>query len=103
MDSTQQLMRLAGRLVAAADGRDWSALATADRELAALAFGLATQPSLSDAERDALARASAAHRIASHRCSSESGRLAGLLDALRHNREGWVAYALTDEWNEAVS
>jgi hypothetical protein len=103
MDSAQQLLTLARNLVAAADARDWRQLAQQDLELAALARRLSAQPVLSEAERDAVARARAAHLIASSRCAAESDRLAGLLEGLQSNREGWVAYALTEQWNEAVS
>jgi hypothetical protein len=103
MDNVRLLLELAARLVAASDKRDWSALAEADRALAGLAERLAAQAGLSEAERDALARARAAPRIASQRCAAESGRLAGVLESLRSHREGWVAYALTEEWSEAAS
>lgn len=103
MDNVRPLLELAARLVAAADKRDWSALAEADRALAGLAERLAAQAALSEAERDALARARAAHRIASQRCATESGRLADVLEGMRSRREGWVAYTLAEQWNEAAS
>jgi hypothetical protein len=89
---TLQLSRLS------ADG-DWGALAQFDRELAAQ-LQLLSKRQLSREERTALDRLRSAHDAARERCEREFARVDTQLSQMRAHKEGWMAYAMSNELEE---
>ncbi|HMN43149.1 MAG TPA: hypothetical protein PKE27_01120 [Povalibacter sp.] len=99
MDRQQQLSRLAQRLARATADGDWRAVAALDREAAELLRAASQRPWLlqEHAALDALRRA---HAAAREQCEREAARLDGLLAQMRSRRDGWMAYAMSDELDE---
>lgn len=93
MTDRHTFARIARRLEVAALGDDWSTLAAADRELAAVLQGAAARRDLSAADRDALLALRKAHDGALARCVEASERIAERLSELGAGRDGWMAYA----------
>ena len=91
-------MQLARRLDAATLASDWTTVAVLDRHVASLLRSIGHQP-LSAQEDAALARLLHAHRQARERCAFASERMAAQLSEMRSNKDGWLAYAVSnDEW-----
>lgn len=101
MDRERLLLNLAGRLAKATRENDWEALARIDSELARYLTDEADQTNVwSKAERRALSVLRTAHGKALEQCSVELDRLAMLLEEMRNNKDGWLAYAQTGDLEE---
>ncbi|MEF7615614.1 hypothetical protein V4F39_16995 [Aquincola sp. MAHUQ-54] len=99
MDRRPTLVGWRQRLEAAAQNDDWTALAQADQELAAGLPSLAAAGPWSTPERTALQQLQATHERARRRCAATLSRIGGQLDAMRQQREGWLAYAGGNAWD----
>lgn len=100
MDRSLQLRQMARRLAAAATDKDWHTLAGLDRQLAANLPALAAAGPWTGVERSALDALHAAHLAASRECAAEAEGLARRLAELRETRDGWLAYAMNEDWTE---
>lgn len=100
MTGEHVLLQLAERLRACTAAEDWSALANADREVAAALRRLAARDALSPTERSVLAQLRSAHRDAHRRCALEAERARVRLEELGERRDAWMAYAV-GEWEGA--
>jgi hypothetical protein len=92
-----RLDRIAARLTALAAARDWAGLLAIDLELAGLLRGIGSEPELSRAHRAALAALRQAHAQAREQCAQESLRLNEHITQMRTHRQGWLAYAASNE------
>lgn len=92
-----RLDRIAARLTALAAARDWAGLRAVDLELAGLLRGIGPEPELSRAQRAALAALRQAHAQAREQCAQESLRLNEHITQMRTHRQGWLAYAASNE------
>lgn len=99
-DKLRNLKDCARRLEAAVAREDWATAATADSELAAAIADLGGEV-LDTMQRRTLDSAAIVHAAARERCRSALADVVARLDALRANREGWIAYALDGEAREA--
>lgn len=99
MDRRPALLGWRQRLETAARHDDWTALARADREVAAGLPGLAAAGPWSDIERIALQQLQQSHATARERCGSALTALGRQLDAMSQQREGWLAYAGGNAWD----
>lgn len=94
-------MDLADQLDKAAKDGDWEALAKVDSEMAfRLASEAARLGDWSNVERHALQSLQTAHRNALEQCAGELNRVAALLEEMRNNKDGWLAYAQTGDLEE---
>lgn len=100
MDRAAQMRQMTRRLHAAAQGKDWQALAGLDQQLASSLPVLAAEGPWTDAERRALEALYAEHLSASRQCALEAEAMAQRLDALRASKDGWLAYAINEDWAE---
>ena len=101
MDREKQLLNLARRLDKAAWERDWATLSEITRELKIrLAPPGDYRNPWSSSERRALAVLYAAHRKALEQCTIEMKRVSVLLEEMRNNKEGWLAYAQSGDLEE---
>ena len=101
VDRENLLLDLAGQLNKAARESDWEALARVDSEMALRLASEAAQPNgWNNAERHALDVLHMAHRKALEQCAGELSRVAVLLEEMRNNKDGWLAYAQTGDLEE---
>lgn len=101
MDREKLLLDLAGQLDKAAREGDWEALAKVDNEMVLRLASEAVKPAnWSNTERHALQALQAVHRKAIEQCASELSRVAVLLEEMRNNKDGWLAYAQTGDLEE---
>ncbi len=98
MDRQVALLRLARRLAAAAADKDWDTLGRVDRELAAALPLLAAHGAWSTAEQRALDELQRAHGAARADCARETADTGRRLGQMRESKEGWMAYAMNEEW-----
>lgn len=101
MDREKVLLDLARQLDRAASESDWDELARVDNEMALrLAREAGQHSSWSKEERRALGVLRATHRKALEQCAGELKRVAALLEEMRNNKDGWLAYAQTGDLDE---
>lgn len=100
MGKTTQLALLASQLLRLSSERNWSALAALDREVAALLPLLLKQPNWGTEERLGLDELRRAHALALEHCRREFARADQEMQLLRSRREGWMAYAMSNESEE---
>lgn len=101
MAETQLMAGLAQRLRATAAARDWHALGQADRDLAAWLACSGHAAAMSASERAALQDLQQAHQRAQDQCAAASDELAQRLSDLRCHKDGWLAYTLNSDMNDA--
>jgi len=101
MDRQVPLLRMARRLAAAAADKDWDTLGRIDRELAATLPQLAARGAWSTAEQRALDELQRAHDAARADCVRETAEAGRRLSQMRESKEGWMAYAMNEEWQES--
>lgn len=99
-DKLRTLKDCVRRLEAAVGREDWAAAATADSELAAAIADFGDE-ALDTLQRRTLDAAATVHAAARERCRNALADVVARLDAMRANREGWIAYALDGEAREA--
>lgn len=99
MDRRPALLGWRQRLETAVRNDDWTALDRADREVAAGLPDLAAAGPWSAIERLALQQLQASHAAARERCDAALATVAGQLDGMRQQREGWLAYAGGQAWD----
>lgn len=100
MVKTTQLVELIQRLNFSSSTRDWSALATADRDASALLAFMGPEESWSVSEQREIKALWLAHQRAYARCSQELSVLDDRLRAMRAHQLGWIAYAQYSEHKE---
>ena len=88
------------RLRSAAAARDWSAIATEDRELRALASKLAAHANWQAAEYRALDGVKAEIRATLTLIAEESQQLKNEMADFNRHRSAWVAYAMHDDLSQ---
>lgn len=93
MDRRPALLGWRQRLETALRSQDWEAVGRADREIATGLPGLAAAGSWSANEQNALEQLQASHSRARAQCDAALATLATQLDAMRSQRDGWLAYA----------
>ncbi|GGB87071.1 hypothetical protein [Pseudoduganella buxea] len=98
MDRQQQLLRLGQRLAAATAASDWDELAALNTLMASSLPALAAQGKWTPAERAALAALRQLHGDAVQRAQSASTELGKHLQHMTTHKEGWLAYALDNEF-----
>lgn len=94
------LLGMAERLTLATASRDWTAIAALDAELAAVLERLAHPEAWTSTQRRAVNYLRQAHREALRCCQQEMVLLDTRLTDMRANRDGWLAYAMNEEWQE---
>ena len=99
--SAAVLVGLGSRLREAARARNWSALMRLDAEVAALLRGFSREQ-CRPTELAAWMQLRTAHENALQDCQREVERLDQALVQMRRHREGWQAYAATQDWPAAV-
>jgi hypothetical protein len=82
---------------AATDAKDWTALATLDRELAKALPEIAKQGLRTPADKAAMANLRKVHRASMERCGQAAADMNERLVGLRTHKEGWFAYAMDDQ------
>jgi hypothetical protein len=97
MDKQALLSGITRSVKEACAARDWDALAQVNRRMSECLPPLAAQGRLQGAERAALNELITAHRHSVELCARELGDLEQKLDDMRANKDGWLAYAATDE------
>lgn len=95
----RQLAKLSRQLERAAAESDWSALGALDRELAGLLRTTASRQ-WTPKERSALEALHRAHTLAREHCERETTRMDGVLSQMREHKDGWMAYAMSNESDE---
>ncbi|NMM76289.1 hypothetical protein B2J88_10935 [Rhodococcus sp. SRB_17] len=103
MAKARQMANLTQRLRAAAAAQNWRALEQADRDLATWLELPAQAGALSDTERASLQNLERAHQQARAQCAAASDELAQRLSDLRTHKDGWLAYALNSDLNDATA
>jgi len=98
MVKPKQIQHLAQRLRGASEAQDWAALAVIDQELAQW---LRQAAPLTEAERLALKPLADAHEQARAACAAAAETLARRIEALQAGKDGWLAYALHSESDDA--
>jgi len=98
MVKPKQIQHLAQRLRGASEAQDWAALAVIDQELAQW---LRQAAPLTGAERLALKPLAHAHEQARAACAAAAETLARRIEALQAGKDGWLAYALHSESDDA--
>jgi len=96
MDRASHLTRLTVQLTRLAADADWRGLTQVDRDLANLLPRWSAQQ-WTHVELAALEQLRRAHEAAREACSRESARVEGLLAHLRTHKDGWMAYAMSNE------
>jgi hypothetical protein len=94
MDRQATLRRIGAEFTAAGAARDWARLDAAARALAPQLAALAASGPWSAAERAALTQLRTGHDQAAAACAGALDALGSLLEEMRTNKEGWIAYAL---------
>lgn len=97
MDRRSQLEQMTLQLSRLSADGDWGALAQFDRELAAQLQLLSKRQQWTQEERMALDRLRRAHDAARERCEREFARVDTQLSQMRAHKEGWMAYAMSNE------
>lgn len=97
MDRQRALSRLASKLRAALAAEDWQALAAINVSMATALPAMAGQAPWSPAERAALTALHELHQQAAGRCAAVATELSKRLHDMQTNKEGWIAYALTND------
>lgn len=97
MDRQRALIRLANKLRAALAADDWQALAAINVSMATVLPAMAGQAPWSPAEQAALATLHQLHQQAAGRCDAAVADMGQRLHAMQTNKEGWIAYALTND------
>ncbi|HJV02647.1 MAG TPA: hypothetical protein VJ752_19085 [Burkholderiaceae bacterium] len=97
MDRQRALTRLANKLRAALAADDWQALAAINVSMATALPAMAGQAPWSPAEQAALATLQQLHQQATARCDAAVAEMSKRLHAMQTNKEGWIAYALSDD------
>lgn len=97
--ATRQALQLARRLDAATLSGDWVTVGVLDRHVAALLRALDARSLTSADEHVALNQLLKAHQQARTRCAEAAEQMAGRLNEMRSNKDGWLAYAANSEWN----
>ena len=98
MVKPKQIQHLAQRLRGASEAQDWAALAVIDQEFAQW---LRQAAPLTEAERLALKPLAHAHEQARAACAAAAETLARRIEALQAGKDGWLAYALHSESDDA--
>ncbi|WBS00822.1 hypothetical protein OU994_21280 [Pseudoduganella sp. SL102] len=98
MARLQQLQRLAQDVAAAAAAAEWKALAALNIQLSAALPAMAAQGPWSPAERAALAALREQHRQAVQKVGAASADLGKQLQQMNTHKEGWLAYALDNDF-----
>ncbi|QBE65646.1 hypothetical protein [Pseudoduganella lutea] len=99
MAREQELLRLAQQVAAAAAAADWKALAVLNTQMASTLPALAGQGKWTPAERAALAALRQQHKAATEAVSTASSKLGKHLQQINTHKEGWLAYALDNEFS----
>jgi hypothetical protein len=97
MDRQRTLLQLAHKMRAALAAEDWPALAAINALMATALPAMADQGPWSAAERAALTALHQLHQQAAGRCGAAAAELSKRLHAMQTNKEGWIAYALTND------
>ncbi len=98
MDRQQQLLRIAQRLSAASAAADWNTVRDLNTLMASSLPAMAAQGKWTPAERAALAALRQQQHDALQRVQSASTDLGKQLEHMRTHQEGWLAYALENEF-----
>ncbi|HEY4367427.1 MAG TPA: hypothetical protein VGN07_09375 [Steroidobacteraceae bacterium] len=98
MDKTSQLAQLTLQLARLAADPDWRALAGIDRDIALVLQRLSQQEQWTPTELVALRKLRTAHEAARERCVQESTRVEAKLTQMRTHKDGWMAYAMNNEF-----
>jgi hypothetical protein len=103
MDRQQQLLRMAQHIAAAGAASDWKTLAALNTMMASSLPAMAAQGNWTPAERAALVALRQQHRDAVLRVDAASTALGKHLEQMNSHKEGWLAYALDNDFagNEA--
>lgn len=88
---------IAARLTALAAARDWAGLRVVDLELASVLRGMDSMPTLNKGQRAALAALHQVHTQVREQCAQESLRLNDHITQMRTHRQGWLAYAASNQ------
>ena len=98
MARQQQLLRLAQEVAAAAAAADWKALAALNHQMASALPAMAAQGPWTVAERAALAALRRQHGEAVQKVGAASSELGKQLQQMNTQKEGWLAYALDNDY-----
>ena len=98
MDRQQQLLRMAQQLSAATAASDWDALAELNTLMASSLPAMAAQGKWTPADRAALAALRQLHGEAVRKAEAASAELGKHLQHMSTHKEGWMAYALDNEF-----
>jgi len=98
MASRIEFDRHAERLERLLAARDWAAIAACDRKIAACLSSVHPATDWAEAERAALRRLRRIHAQVREQCRQELARLGEQLTHMRTNKDGWIAYGLSDEF-----
>ena len=98
MDRQQPLLGIARRLAAASAAADWKTVREVDTLMASSLPAMAAQGKWTPAERAALAALRQQHREAVLRVQAATTELGKHLDHMSIHKEGWLAYALENEF-----
>ena len=98
MDRQAELLQLGRRLAAATAASDWDALAEVNTSMASSLPAMAAQGKWTPAEKAALAALRQLHREAVQKTESASTELGKHLQDITTHKEGWLAYALDNEF-----
>lgn len=99
MARQQQLQRLAQEVAAAAAAADWKALAALNTRMASVLPAMAAQGKWTPAERAALATLRQRHVQAAQAVGAACTDLGKQLQQMNTQKEGWLAYALDNEFS----
>ncbi|WP_067067708.1 hypothetical protein [Roseateles chitosanitabidus] len=94
---TARLQMLGERLRDACASRNWTSVARTDVELAQL-LGTLDASRLSPGERGALQQLRRLHAQVRGECERELDRVRQTLDQMQQQRQGWSAYAESQDW-----
>lgn len=98
MARQQQLLRLAQQVAAATAAADWKALAALNTLMASALPAMAAQGAWTAAERAALAALRQQHGAAVKQVRAASSELGKHLEQMNTHKEGWLAYALDNDF-----
>ncbi|MGV7206811.1 hypothetical protein ACLB1G_03030 [Oxalobacteraceae bacterium A2-2] len=103
MDRQRTLLQITQRMHAALAADDWQALAAINTMMASALPQMAAAGAWSPAERAALRNLRETHEQARTRCAAVAAELESRLRGMRDNKEGWMAYALDNEFADTGS
>jgi hypothetical protein len=98
MARKQLLLRLAQEVATAAAAADWKALAALNHQMAASLPAMAAQGPWTAGERAALAALRQQHTAAVHKVGAASAELGKQMQQMNLQKEGWLAYALDNDF-----